>query len=125
MSEPPSAAVERLEHDQFIWLATVRPDGRPHLVPLWYVWAAGRIYLCIQANSVKARNMQANPEVSLALDHGERPVLVEGVAAILEPPWPDLARQGFQHKYHWNIAADADYDLLLAVTPGKWLNWSI
>jgi predicted pyridoxine 5'-phosphate oxidase superfamily flavin-nucleotide-binding protein len=29
---------ERLTAEPVIWLGTVRPDGRPHHVPIWFVW---------------------------------------------------------------------------------------
>jgi hypothetical protein len=28
----------RLRHEPIIWLSSVRPDGRPHLVPIWFLW---------------------------------------------------------------------------------------
>ena len=31
-------ADQRLRTDQIAWLGTVRPDGRPHLVPIWFLW---------------------------------------------------------------------------------------
>ncbi|HEV7727921.1 MAG TPA: pyridoxamine 5'-phosphate oxidase family protein [Modestobacter sp.] len=42
----PSAEAERrlaVSHDY--WCATVRPDGRPHVMPVWGVWRAGRLWL--------------------------------------------------------------------------------
>ena len=35
----------RLGRESTIWLATVRADGRPHLVPLWYVWLLSLIHI--------------------------------------------------------------------------------
>ncbi|NTU80863.1 MAG: pyridoxamine 5'-phosphate oxidase [Chloroflexales bacterium] len=121
MSNPPAATADRLEREQIIWLATVRPDGRPHLVPLWFVWAGGSIYLCVTGSSVKVRNIAANPAVSLALESGSAPVVVEGHAALLARPWPDKAVLGFQRKYDWTLTTDAEYDTLVAVTPQRWL----
>lgn len=104
-----------------IWLASVRPDGRPRLVPLWFVWEGGRIYLCVQPASVKARNVAANPQVSLALESGSAPIVLEGAAAVVGQPWHLAVIAAFQAKYQWDIAADEEYGLLLAVTPRKWL----
>ena len=121
MNNPPAATVERLEREQHIWLATVRPTGRPHLVPLWFVWAGGGIHLCVAGASVKVRNLVANPAVALALESGGAPVVVEGEAALLARPWPDEVVLGFQQKYNWTITTDAEYDTLIAVTPQRWL----
>ena len=35
---PWSWAEERLRDSRNYWLATVRPDGRPHVMPVWAVW---------------------------------------------------------------------------------------
>lgn len=121
MTNPPPATAARLEQEQIIWLASVRPTGRPHLVPLWFVWAGGHIYLCVAGDSVKVRNIAANPDVSLALESGSAPVVVEGRAALLPQPWPEEVVLGFQHKYSWTITTDAEYDTLIVITPQRWL----
>ena len=121
MNPPPAPTTARLEQEPIIWLASVRPTGRPHLVPLWFVWAGGRIYLCVAGTSVKARNLAVNPAVALALESGSSPIVVEGQATILTPPWPAEVVQGFQRKYDWEITTDTAYDTLVAVTPQRWL----
>jgi F420H(2)-dependent biliverdin reductase len=121
MSNPPATTAARLESEQNIWLATVRPSGRPHLVPLWFVWADGCIYLCVSSASVKVRNLTANPAVALALESGGAPVVVEGRASLAAAPWPDAAVQGFQRKYNWTITTDAEYDALIVIAPQRWL----
>ena len=121
MQNPPAATAARLESEQNIWLASIRPTGRPHLVPLWFVWAGGCIYLCVASNSVKMRNLATNPAVSLALESGNAPVVIEGRATLLAPPWPEEVVLGFQRKYDWTITTDTEYDALVAVTPQRWL----
>ena len=38
-TKPNNAHVEqRLREEPIIWLTTVRPDGRPHTVPVWFLW---------------------------------------------------------------------------------------
>jgi hypothetical protein len=27
-----------------IWISTTRPDGRPHAVPVWFVWDGASLY---------------------------------------------------------------------------------
>lgn len=121
VNPPPPVTVARLAQEAIIWLATVRPDGRPHLVPLWFVWSNGGIYLCVVGGSVKVRNLSANPAVSLALENGSAPVVVEGHATLLARPWPEAVVAGFQHKYNWTITTAAEYDTLIAVSPQRWL----
>lgn len=100
-----------------IWLATVRPDHTPHLVPIWFVELDGRIYICTSRRSVKARNFLTNPAVSLALEDGTDPLVVEGTAHPLDELPPAVVR-AFQQKYDWTIT-DATYDLLVEIAPTR------
>jgi hypothetical protein len=123
VAQLPPAAAKRLETEANIWVATARPDGRPHLTPVWFAWCAGKLYACVQSGSVKARNLRQNPQVSLALENGSNPVICEGTAALLAPPWPEEVAAIFAAKYEWNIHTDTEYDQLLEITPVKWLAW--
>jgi len=124
MVNPPASAHKRLETKKIIWLASVRPDGRPHLVPLWFVWHAGKLYLCTAPGSIKSRNIRRNPHVALALEEGMNPVICEGTATALPAPWPAGVVAVFQQKYDWEITPDdEEYTELLEVTPTKWLAW--
>jgi nitroimidazol reductase NimA-like FMN-containing flavoprotein (pyridoxamine 5'-phosphate oxidase superfamily) len=53
MTPLPLSAQKRLETKANIWLASVRADGRPHLVPVWFAWCEDKLYICIQSKSVK------------------------------------------------------------------------
>ncbi|MCS7055676.1 MAG: pyridoxamine 5'-phosphate oxidase family protein [Thermoflexales bacterium] len=111
---------DRLFAARNIWLATVRPDGRPHLVPVWFVWVRERFYVCTAGQSVKAKNLIANPRASAALEDGDRPVIAEGRATILTQPYPDDVAAEFKRKYGWDIATDDGYDVLIEIVPERW-----
>lgn len=104
----------RLDTALNIWLATVRPDGRPHLIPIWFVIDNGRWYICTGSRSVKARNLHANPHVALALEDGANAYVVEGEARPVEPN-ADVIRN-FKTKYDWDITADPPYDQVFEIT---------
>src|SRR5512140_2813390 len=74
---------ERLSGERNIWIATVRPDGRPHLVPVWFSWVEKKIYVCTEPGSVKGRNLRINTRVALALEGGTHPVISEGLAQFI------------------------------------------
>lgn len=129
MTPPPDSALPRLETERNIWLATVRPHKkepavRPHLVPIWFAWHNGLIYVCIKSGSVKARNLTKNHFVSLSLEDGSKVVICEGEAKIIPDtePWPQPVRDILHQKYDWETP-DGEYDWLVAVTPNKWLVW--
>ena len=48
-------------------LATVGPDGQPHVVPVCPLLVDGRVYVASEDNR-KVRNVRANPKVALAYD---------------------------------------------------------
>ena len=110
----------RLTTESNIWLATARPNGTPHLAPIWFVWVEGRVYVCTSADSVKARNLQANPSVSLALENGNAPVVLEGRACFTSiESVPPAVIEAFQRKYDWNILTDNTYNQLIEIEPMK------
>ncbi len=113
----------RLRAERNVWLATARPDGRPHLVPVWFVWLRQRVYICTSSRSVKVRNIAANPSAALALEDGDRPLIVEGQAVLLWPPYPSDVVSAFKQKYDWDISGDATYDVLIEFALAKWLHW--
>jgi F420H(2)-dependent biliverdin reductase len=112
----------RLQTEQNLWLATVRPTGSPHLVPIWFVWVVGKIYLCTAANSVKVRNLRQNPQVAIALEDGTHPIVIEGLAQPIElVPAAVMAavRNEFQRKYDWDIKTDGEYDQVIEIEPQR------
>jgi PPOX class probable F420-dependent enzyme len=70
-------------------LATVRADGRPHVVPIWFVLDGDDVVLTTGAATVKGRNIGRDPRVSLCVDDENPPfsfVTVEGEASVSEDP---------------------------------------
>src|ERR1700727_2397861 len=72
-------------------LATVGPDGQPHLTAMWYGVVDGQIWLETKAKSQKAVNLRRDPRVSFLLEDGQtydtlRGVSFEGVAEIVDDP---------------------------------------
>ncbi|MEZ4718224.1 MAG: pyridoxamine 5'-phosphate oxidase family protein [Caldilineaceae bacterium] len=117
-----SALLEKFAQADCCWFSSVRPDGRAHLAPIWHVWHAGRVYVVTRDKSVRARNVAHNPHVSVALPDPMNVFIIEGTAA----PAPDTEaalQPLFKAKYDWDISTDADYDLILAVTPVKLMAW--
>jgi hypothetical protein len=66
-------------------LATVRPDGRPHVVPIWFVVEGEDLVFNTWHTSVKACNLAVDPRAALVVDYEEPPygyVVVEGIVEI-------------------------------------------
>ena len=68
-------------------LATVRPDGRPHVVPIWFALDEDTLLFTTWHTTVKATNIRSNPRVSLCVDDENPPfayALLEGTATLLD-----------------------------------------
>ena len=78
-----SWAEERLRGRYIWWLATTRPDGRPHLMPVWAVWVGDGVGFSTGADSRKAKNLAHNPFVTIVPERGVESVIVEGEAGPL------------------------------------------
>ena len=113
----------RLRDEQNIWLATTRPDGRPHLVPIWFVFADDCFYVCTTSGSVKVRNVRANAKAAVALESGTSPLMAEGTARVVSRPFPPTVAAEFLRKFDWELDSEPEYDTLIEVAPTRWLRW--
>ena len=89
MSEEEVAAF--LEEGRKLQLATINPDGTPHLVTMFYGLDKGRITFWTYAKSQKALNLSRDPRVSCLIEQGDdyselRGVLVYGRVTPLDGP---------------------------------------
>jgi general stress protein 26 len=69
-----------LEGAKIYWLATVRPDGRPHVTPLFAVWLDDAFYFCTGAGERKAKNLVGNARCVITTGCN----VVEGVDVVVE-----------------------------------------
>jgi hypothetical protein len=76
---PWSWAEDRLTQTRNVWLATTRPDGRPHAAPIRGIWADGALYFDGFPTARWARNMAANSAVLVHLESGDEVLILEGV----------------------------------------------
>jgi PPOX class probable F420-dependent enzyme len=102
LTKPRHASVEqRLRSDVMIWLSTVRPDGKAHLVPVWFLWDGEYFYIFSKPDQ-KFRNLQQNKSVMLGLDDtegGDNPIMVTGEAELLPHGEVTPAMPAYAEKY--------------------------
>src|SRR5919204_5045708 len=82
----------RLRSEPILWLVTVRPDGTPQPVPIWFIWDGKRIVLYSQPNTPKLRNIARSPKVALHFDgngDGGDIIVISGEAKI-DPQTPPI-----------------------------------
>ncbi|MGV0837129.1 pyridoxamine 5'-phosphate oxidase family protein [Mycolicibacterium thermoresistibile] len=90
---------EYIERSRTATLATVLPDGRPHLVAMWYAVVDGDIWFETKAKSQKAVNLRRNPTLTVMIEDGLtyntlRGVSIDGTAEIVDDDPDTLLRIG-------------------------------
>ena len=117
-------------------LATSNEDGKPHVVPVWFVYDLGRFYVPSPSRSLKARNVARGSAVSLVVDSYEgvlaaRGLLVEGTAEVIRGAQSRRVNRLAHEKYagrsrvrqkRWKEFMAED-DVTIAVTPLKTRSW--
>lgn len=70
-------------------LATTRPDGRPHAVPVCFVLEDDDVLILTNEATAKGRDLQGDPRVTLVVDDETPPfafVMIEGTAELSRDP---------------------------------------
>jgi PPOX class probable F420-dependent enzyme len=138
MSVPPAAlAAARLDRflssEPVVWLSTVRPDGAPHLVPIWFTWDGSSLLVFSKPGAQKVRNLRAHPVAMLALGEPEDDfdvALAEARVELFDAPATELP-DAHMTKYADRMAAlglspeefVATYSQVLRITPTRSLPW--
>jgi general stress protein 26 len=66
-----------------IWISTTRPDGRPHAVPVWYIWDGRSLYFISERSLQKSRNLALQPWIVVHAGDGDDVIILEGPVAIV------------------------------------------
>jgi PPOX class probable F420-dependent enzyme len=64
---PPDGYRDLLASTALGHLATIGPDGRPQVNPVWFIADDEHVYLSVKADTVKYRNLKANPHVAMSI----------------------------------------------------------
>ena len=128
-----AARIDRfLAEEPVVWLSTVRPDGLPHLVPVWFAWDGEVITIMSKPGAQKVRNLREHPSAMLALGDAEDDFdvgLLEAAAECIEGSTELPA--AFVAKYADRIAQlgltpaefAATYSQQIRLTPRRALGW--
>jgi Pyridoxamine 5'-phosphate oxidase len=84
---------ERLIESKHYWLCSVRPNGRPHVVPRWGVFLDNKFYYDGSPETRHACNIMENPHITLNLESGSEAIILEGTVAPAGRPSPELGKR--------------------------------
>jgi hypothetical protein len=79
-------AVELMNRVRNPVIATVRPDGRPHAMPVWGIWLDDRYCFSTSISSVKSTNLRAHPWCVVTSSADDDVVVLEGDAELSDLP---------------------------------------
>jgi nitroimidazol reductase NimA-like FMN-containing flavoprotein (pyridoxamine 5'-phosphate oxidase superfamily) len=93
------------------WIATVRPDGRPHLMPVLTFWFDDALHFVVGEGTRKGRNLSAHSYCVIGTESNELPsldVVVEGRAEPLADE--EAVRRAAEHlgSNGWPLEAKGD-----------------
>jgi nitroimidazol reductase NimA-like FMN-containing flavoprotein (pyridoxamine 5'-phosphate oxidase superfamily) len=130
---PWAAVRDSLAEAGTTWLATVRPDGRPHVVPVGALWVDGAYYVTMGQGTVKGDNLAHNTHCVITLSSRGFDLVFEGEAtevrdveklermaqAFADHGWPAYVHDGvLDAPFHASTTGPAPYDVY-EVTPRK------
>jgi general stress protein 26 len=151
---PWSRALEALEsgdpQKQTPFLATTRPDGRPHMAGVGALWDSGKVYFVSGAGTRKSRNLAQNANCAISMSLTGIDLVIEGEAErVTDDPtlqrlarryadqgWPASVKDGaFTYDYSapsagpppWDLYAIAPTTVLAVLTdePGGATRWRL
>ena len=67
-----------LEEAPVYWVASTRPDGRPHVVPRDGIWLDDTWYYGGSPETVHNHNVEKNPAAAVHIGDGMKAIIVEG-----------------------------------------------
>jgi PPOX class probable F420-dependent enzyme len=121
----------RLQGNIIAWLTTVRPDGQPVSVPVWFLLREDETILVYsRPNKLKLRNVQLNPRVTFGLDVtdlGRDVIRLDGTARQVQDFPPADQNRPYVEKYIERIGAmfgtadkfAASFSIALVITPTR------
>ncbi len=115
-------ASEQLKEASTYWIATTRPDGRPHSRPVWGAWLDETFYF--NTVSQAAQNLATNPAITVHLESGSRVVILEGLAEPVSDPFlVQRLVSLFSQKYHGIMEPNWVSEPFHAVRPHLAFGW--
>jgi PPOX class probable F420-dependent enzyme len=117
-------------------LATVSPDGRPHIVPVTFAVDGDVIYSAVDAKPkstarlVRLRNIAAEPRVAMLADHYEADwdrlwwARADGAATVLAVPAEMVAALALLARRYPQYRAGPPGGPVIRVQVGRWTGWA-
>ena len=130
---PWSWALTRIENSRNHFIASTRPDGRPHVMPVWGVWCDDRYVFSTGITTVKSKNLLRQPAIAVTFEDEKYAVVLEGIAEITPladvPGFVDAYKEKYEYEIKegpvWSVVPTCAFafveDDSFAQTATKWM----
>jgi len=85
--------------------ASVDTEGKPHVVPVWFTYHDGKVFVQTDRNSLKVRNLKKNKNVAIAVYSAEEAVIIRGEGQVIEDE-EEFIKRTRQHINKYNLKLD-------------------
>ena len=120
-------------------LATASPDAQPHVVPVWFLWEDGFIWVSSYRSTRKITDLERNPKCAIVIDVEQAAgqmaaVTIEGNAELVNTPKAEI-RTRIERVYAKYLGPegvlepdpqswlDSEENLLIKITPKRLKAW--
>jgi hypothetical protein len=119
-----SDAIEKLNKDQDVWVATADDRGIAHLVPVSLCWHDGMVVVAVEASSRTARNASASGQARLALGPSRDVVMIDAEASVVTrlDAGPAIAR-AYRERTGWEPGSDGGDWVYVLLKPTRIQVW--
>ena len=117
--------VKLLEREEIAYIATTKPDGTPHVVPIWFVMHDRKVYFETDVATVKYKNIQHKNKIALCFGGKETYIIEGSVKEYKEDELDFPIRKLFWDKYDKDMDDSfiTEKTLLFEVIPERELSW--
>jgi F420H(2)-dependent biliverdin reductase len=132
-TEPTARTREFLDRHVYLTLATRNPDGSQHVVPVVYLFTDGVFHVATSSATRKARNLVADPQVTVTVDDRSTIEWVSAVGTAEFLTGPESRTLNHRLYRRWVTDEGLDVvgsvmhefeDVTIVITPRRWLAWS-
>lgn len=95
-----------MNRERLASFATVDSKSEPHIVPVFFTYEDGKVYMQTSRDSAKVRNLKGNNNVAVAVYRGEEAVIMRGKGRVIESE-KEFVRRTQEHVDKYNLRLDA------------------
>ena len=138
MQKPNEHQKAMLQERRIASVATISPDGFPHLTSVWFLYQHEEIFLAIPSSSAKGRNLSRDSRIAVMIDVRENyreagltacgnaeiisGDVAAGIANRIHQKY--LTKEGLEDPSVGPVFTAID-DIVVRVKPTKWISWDM